>query len=225
MSIGQQLLDVPFGEMISSLGIAIAQAQQALDTNSINILKQMGEKDTVSLPFCTVEYKDNKVIIDDKPLETSMIGAGFQPTFYQFAETIIEVKIAINMSYEREYGVKSSVETSTKDARRSKKEAKKPIARTTTVDASYSSKYNYSAEGSSLLRTRLVPVPPNTTIADIIELRSSAMQLAFDLERTKIEGEIAIAQAQAESEIANITVQNQTNLNNKLDELEKAKAK
>jgi len=225
MSIGQQLLDVPFGEMISSLGIAIAQAQQALDTNSINILKQMGEKDTVSLPFCTVEYKDNKVIIEDKPLETSMIGAGFQPTFYQFAETIIEVKIAINMSYEREYGVKSSVETSTKDARRSKKEAKKPIARTTTVDASYSSKYNYSAEGSSLLRTRLVPVPPNTTIADIIELRSSAMQLAFDLERTKIEGEIAIAQAQAESEIANITVQNQTNLNNKLDELEKAKAK
>ena len=225
MSIGQQLLDVPFGEMISSLGIAIAQAQQALDTNSINILKQMGEKDTVSLPFCTVEYKDNKVIIEDKPLETSMIGAGFQPTFYQFAETIIEVKIAINMSYEREYGVKSSVETSTKDARRSKKEAKKPIARTTTVDASYSSKYNYSAEGSSLLRTRLVPVPPNTTIADIIELRSSAMQLAFDLERTKIEGEIAIAQAQAESEIANITVQNQTNLNNKLDELENAKAK
>lgn len=225
MSIGQQLLDVPFGDMISSLGIAIAQAQQALDTNSINILKQMGEKDTVSLPFCTVEYKDNKVIIEDKPLETSMIGAGFQPTFYQFAETIIEVKIAINMSYEREYGVKSSVETSTKDARRSKKEAKKPIARTTTVDASYSSKYNYSAEGSSLLRTRLVPVPPNTTIADIIELRSSAMQLAFDLERTKIEGEIAIAQAQAESEIANITVQNQTNLNNKLDELEKAKAK
>ena len=225
MSIGQQLLDVPFGEMISSLGIAIAQAQQALDTNSINILKQMGEKDTVSLPFCTVEYKDNKVIIEDKPLETSMIGAGFQPTFYQFAETIIEVKIAINMSYEREYGVKSSVEASTKDARRSKKEAKKPIARTTTVDASYSSKYNYSAEGSSLLRTRLVPVPPNTTIADIIEMRSSAMQLAFDLERTKIEGEIAIAQAQAESEIANITVQNQTNLNNKLDELEKAKAK
>lgn len=225
MSIGQQLLDVPFDEMISSLGIAIAQAQQALDTNSINILKQMGEKDTVSLPFCTVEYKDNKVIIEDKPLETSMIGAGFQPTFYQFAETIIEVKIAINMSYEREYGVKSSVEASTKDARRSKKEAKKPIARTTTVDASYSSKYNYSAEGSSLLRTRLVPVPPNTTIADIIEMRSSAMQLAFDLERTKIEGEIAIAQAQAESEIANITVQNQTNLNNKLDELEKAKAK
>lgn len=223
MSIGQQLLDVPFGEMISSLGIAIAQAQQALDTNSINILKQMGEKDTVSLPFCTVEYKDNKVIIEDKPLETSMIGAGFQPTFYQFAETIIEVKIAINMSYEREYGVKSSVEASTKDARRSKKEAKKPIARTTTVDASYSSKYNYSAEGSSLLRTRLVPVPPNTTIADIIEMRSSAMQLAFDLERTKIEGEIAIAQAQAESEIANITVQNQTNLNNKLEELKNAK--
>ena len=30
---------------------------------------------------------------------------------------------------------------------------------TTTVDATYSSKYNYSAEGASLLRCNLVPIP------------------------------------------------------------------
>ena len=94
MSIGQQLLDVPFGEMVSSLGMAIAQAQCALDSNSIEILKMMGEADTVELPMVTMSYKgsgsnnrDNNYGIEivDTPYKTSMIGAGFQPTFYQFA--------------------------------------------------------------------------------------------------------------------------------------------
>jgi len=33
-------------------------------------------------------------------------------------------------------------------------------ATTSQVDATYSAKYSYSAEGSSLLRTKLVPLPP-----------------------------------------------------------------
>jgi hypothetical protein len=33
-------------------------------------------------------------------------------------------------------------------------------ATTSQVDATYSAKYGYSAEGSSLLRTKLVPLPP-----------------------------------------------------------------
>jgi hypothetical protein len=39
---------------------------------------------------------------------------------------------------------------------------------TTPVDATYTSKYNYSAEGSSLLRTKLVPVPPPSVLQDRI---------------------------------------------------------
>lgn len=190
MSIGQQLLDVPFGEMISSLGIAIAEAQYNLDTNSMDILRQMGEKDTVTLPFCKVNYSGGEISITDEDVSTSMIGAGFQPTFYQFAETIIEVKIAINISYERSYTRTSNVKEEVKD----KRKKKRPIARTTTVDASYSSKYNYSAEGSSLLRTRLVPVPPNTVVAQMIDMRTTAMQLEFDLKRQQMEADLAAAQ-------------------------------
>ena len=185
--------------MISSLGLAIAEAQQALDANSIEILRQMGEKDTVYLPFCTVKYENSALTINDEEIPTSMIGAGFQPTFYQFAETIIEVKIAITMSYERDYSVTASQSSETKGKYR-----KKTVTRSTTVDASYSSKYNYSAEGSSLLRTRLVPVPPNNVISQMLELRGTAIQLNFEIERAKVEAELAIAQAEIAAQTAAI---------------------
>lgn len=208
MSIGQQLLDVPFGEMISSLGLAIAEAQFALDTNSMEILRQMGEADTVTLPFCRVNYKNGELEINDEDISTSMLGAGFQPTFYQFAETIIEVKIAITISIDRDYSVKVSQTTDTK--KQSGVVKKKTVARTTTVDASYSSKYNYTAEGSSLLRTRLVPVPPNSVVAQMIEMRTTAMQMEYDLKRQQIEADIAAAQAAINKEAANIEAKSVT---------------
>ena len=187
MSIGQQLLDVPMGEMISSLGISIAEAQKNLDVNSIDILKAMGEDGTVSLPFVSVKYDGEKMILEDNEVTTSMIGAGFQPTFYQFSETIIEVKIAISTSYERSYERSTQKKTDIKNK-------KKTVTRATTVDATYSNKYNYSAEGSSLLRTRLVPVPPNPIVSQMIEMRNQAMQKFFELEFEKCEKQIAEAE-------------------------------
>lgn len=201
MSIGQQLLNVPFGEMISSLGIAIAEAQYSLDKNSIDILRIMGEDDTVSLPFVSVSYEkggegdenaNGKLKIADNEIKTSMIGAGFQPTFYQFAETVIEVKIAISMSYESSYERSSQTKSSLSNK-------KKTVTRSTTVDATYSNKYNYSAEGSSLLRTRLVPVPPNPMIAQMIEMRNQAMEKFFDIEMAKCTKQIETASAALES--------------------------
>lgn len=187
MSIGQQLLDVPFGDMVASLGMAIAQAQCALDHNSIEILKMMGEADTVELPMVSMKYANGEVTVQDREFSTSMIGAGFQPTFYQFAETVIEVKMAISMSRE------TSSERNTKTTETTNKKSfwrTKSTTRTTTVDATYSSKYNYSAEGSSLLRTRLVPVPPNTIVAQVIDMRNQAMNKIFELESKRVEAEI-----------------------------------
>ncbi|WP_297947187.1 hypothetical protein [uncultured Fibrobacter sp.] len=205
MSIGQQLLDVPFGDMVASLGMAIAEAQCALDHNSIEILKLMGEADTVELPMVTMSYRSGQnnrdknygIEIVDTPYKTSMIGAGFQPTFYQFAETVIEVKMAISMSYESssERNVKTETKTNKKNFWRNKS-----TARTTTVDATYSSKYNYSAEGSSLLRTRLVPVPPNTIIAQVIDMRNQAMNKIFELESQRVTAEIEAATKKLEEE-------------------------
>ena len=204
MSIGQQLLDVPFAEMVSSLGTAIAQAQYQLDKNSIDILRIMGEDNSVSLPFVSVQYDGGKMTITDNEVSTSLIGAGFQPSFYQFSETVIEVKIAISMSYENSYENKYS---STEESKYTRKRfrSKKSVARTTTVDATYSNKYNYSAEGSSLLRTRLVPVPPNPMITQIVEMRNQAMEKLFEIKMKQCTAEIEKASKALEDQEARET--------------------
>lgn len=181
MSIGQQLLDVPFGEMVSNLGLAIAEAQCALDENSIKLLSLMGSEKAVDLPMVSVAYDGGNVNVKDNSFTTSMIGAGFQPTFYQFAETIIEVKIAISISQENT--------SETKQKGKKVSISRKGIS-VTPVDAKYSSKYSYNAEGSSLLRTRLVPVPPNTVISQIIDMRTQAMDKIFQIEAAKVAKQI-----------------------------------
>lgn len=195
MSVGHDLLDVPFPEMVSQLGIAIAKSQFNLDMNSIEILKVMGDKKAAPVSIPNIINSSGAIAKDDdtagsQPVDitTSMIGAGFQPTFYQFAETIIEVKMAITAKYE------SSYERATKGEQVTKTTTSKwwglsntTSITTTPIDARYSSKYNYTAEGASLLRTRLVPMPPNAFMQRMLDMKAQAMQMAFELEMRKAE--------------------------------------
>ncbi len=169
-SMGRDLLNVPMGEMISSMALAIADAQFDLDSASIRVAQLMGGR----MPVFDAEgtqtgSEDTRVFFgtddDGKPQKVSMIELGFSPTFYQFTNNIIEVKIAIKITLERErsHSVNSVTNSSQKRNRGIFSifgSNNRTTTRTTTVDASYSSKYNYSAEGSSLLRCNLVPIPP-----------------------------------------------------------------
>lgn len=156
-SVGKALLDVPLGDMIMSMGQAIAAAQLALDMNSLRTAQLM-----------TGEFEDaegNKhsslVKFDDEKL--SLLELGFTPTFYQFVETSIEVKISISMATQQD---KSGFTFDFKSDARASAGLTGPFSvgasaqlNISTVGASYSSKFQYSAEGSSTIRTRLVPVP------------------------------------------------------------------
>ena len=115
------------------------------------------------------------------PTRLSMLELGFTPVFYNFVDTIIEVKIAIKITRSSERSSTSSNKTTKNSA--SKKgsglfgkvfggrDSNRASVSTSQVDASYASKYSYSAEGSSLLRTKLSPVPP----PPILEERIRAM--------------------------------------------------
>ncbi len=203
MSIGQQLLNVPMGDMIRQMAFAIADAQLELDESSVRVAELMsGQRmlrdadgnlvDADGKPTDEPVYEDTRVFFghekvegDLRPQKVSMMELGFTPTFYQFIDTIIEVKIAIQVCRE---GTRAGTTHSEKkvagvEARRrsgqdSSKTGVRSVVTTTTVDASYSSKYSYSAEGSSLLRTKLVPVPPppvlEARIRKLIEAQSEA---------------------------------------------------
>ncbi|MCL2549619.1 MAG: hypothetical protein FWE78_01575 [Methanimicrococcus sp.] len=144
MSVGQDLLDVPFGDMVLQLALAIAQGQYEMDKVCCEIAKMMGTEE-ISL----------KNVSTGAVLKTTLLGAGFQPTFYQFTDTIIEVKMAISMQKSTEKSVSA------------KAKAGFGIF-SASVNASYSSKYSYSVDGSSLLRTKITPLPPNSTLQALI---------------------------------------------------------
>ena len=257
--IGQELLDVPMGDMIRQMAFAIAEAQIVLDQNSIDVAEMMGGLTTVVDDLGNVTFEDSRVyfgtekvskgeaisrhnatnsvqekaeirsklpagsftpvevstaldpngrLAADKfknqsgafyvghglgagdapadevaygaleihsvdpstdatveiglPRRISMLECGFTPTFYQFVDTIIEVKISIK--YTQEGSVNSSVSVSNQSPAKRigtgfKKIKSGKTVQIAQVNAAYSQKYSYSAEGSSLLRTKLVPIP------------------------------------------------------------------
>ena len=111
------------------------------------------------------------------PQRVSMMELGFAPTFYQFVDTIIEVKISIkytqegSASYERTFESKNKTASGSFGFRRGFHANTRRSVSTSQVNASYSQKYSYSAEGSSLLRTKLVPIPPPAILEERIRLQ------------------------------------------------------
>ena len=157
-NVGQELLNVPFPEMVYKLASAIAESQFKLDMFSCEVAKRMGDPQKAS-----VELPDLTDTTGYGTITTSLIGAGFQPTFYQFAETIIEVKMAISYATSHEASV-------------STKAGGGFLCFSASVNASYTGKYSYNVEGSSLLRTKLVPAPPNTFMQKLLEMKASQLQ-------------------------------------------------
>lgn len=215
MSIGQELLNVPMGEMIRSMAFAIAEAQLKLDQASIESAEMMGGLKTVVDDQGKTTFEDSRVYfghdyvlladattkqtalggkgkdlaldaaIDGAPIgakeiriptRVSLLELGFAPVFYNFVDTIIEVKIAITITQE------SSSTNSTTDSSRAVQGQTSfhglPFLRgsvnrtrsvsTSQVNGSYSNKYSHSAEGSSLLRTKLSPIPPPAILEERI---------------------------------------------------------
>lgn len=180
--VGQELLNVPFPEMVLNLATAIAEGQFKLDQTSCKIAAMMG--DAQKYPIELPDLAD-----DNKPIKTSMIGAGFQPTFYQFTDTIIEVKMAITMTKttEKSASVTAKVGFGCFSA---------------SVNASYSSKYTYSVEGSSLLRTKITPLPPNTFMQQLLDLKAQKEQMKFQMEMKKLEAALEREQKELDKKLA-----------------------
>src|SRR5690554_2927937 len=168
-NVGQELLNVPFPEMVLKLACAIAEGQYKLDMVSCEIAKFMGDEKTAPVHLPDLTDPDGKKVI-----VTSLIGAGFQPTFYQFTDTIIEVKMAISMNKTTDTSVSASA-----------KGGWGPFS--ASVNASYSSKYSYSVEGSSLLRTKITPLPPNPFMQRILDMKAQMLQQKFELSLKEVE--------------------------------------
>lgn len=152
---GKEVLDANLATIVKQVGQSIAQAQLELDMASLQTAQMMS-----GLPFMDADGKTvpaTLVTFGGEPY--SLMELGFTPTFYQYVDTVIEVKMSVTITegtsmgaFEggggldfTETGLSASVN-----------------------GASYSAKYQYSAEASSMIRTKLVPIPPPAILEERI---------------------------------------------------------
>jgi len=169
MGIGQDLADVPFAELVHSLGQAIAESQLELDRSAIATLSFLVKTpvdiitevtDVITAVPRSATLADGRVIpytgaqvtsSGAAPVTMSLFQAGLSPTFYQFTEASLEVKMSIT--------VRESSQASTSGS------ARLPFRiHASPVDYRTSNTYSYTAQGSSTFRTILKPVPAPSRI-------------------------------------------------------------
>lgn len=199
-------------ELISNLAIGIARGQMQLDQVCMEIAQFMGD----------AQVAFGKRAGSEEPDLLSLIELGFAPNFYQFVDTILEVRVAVSSQfeetreydytqgnqYESEYNSQSQYESkgaysyggarwggsgsswrwgsgssywyggsyhgysgagSSRYAASSSYKNKNVSV--TTVDAKYASTYNYAVEGSSLIKSKIVPIPPPQVFEEIVRAK------------------------------------------------------
>jgi len=139
MSVGSQLKALPIGELVASLAKGIAQAQVELDEASMQIARLMSGLDA-----------EDRVLIRGRAY--SLLEMGLTPTFYHFSEATLELKVSVSMTLHGGGSNESRVSHSV-----------------SSVDAGFAGKFQYSSEGSSVVRTRLVPLPPPPVFLERVE--------------------------------------------------------
>jgi hypothetical protein len=168
-TVGADLLAVPFPKMVLSLAQAIAKGQLALDQASLNTLKVLAKTKFDYIPEITEVLAPSEDInaggvtvtgvdvelITPRALKLTLLQAGIVPTFYQFTESVIEVKMSISSKVESQSEFEFGIET---EASAGFLFASGSVS--SHVNFKTSNTFSYSAEGSSLLRTTLKPTPP-----------------------------------------------------------------
>lgn len=142
--VGRMLENAPLGSLVESLGIAIANAQFAMDQNSLAILERMAASQ--------LTLQDG-----DKPVTKTLVELGFTPSFYHITEASVEARLAFSVSQSQEEKASASLRVGS------------PFSMVAAqVNASYTNKYSFSADGSSSVSTRFVSIPPPAELKEIL---------------------------------------------------------
>jgi hypothetical protein len=180
-NVGAELASVPFGKMIYDMASAIARSQVALDKASISLVKVLASTtfdyvpdviETLTPNPRQVKGPQGQPLVNDKgdpvlvtgvlvssdvapSFPMTLLQAGVNPTFYQFTNSTIEVKMSITSTQESQNTLDVGI-----DVTASADFLFCSGSISTHVNFSTSNKYSYSVTGSSSMSTTLAPVPP-----------------------------------------------------------------
>ncbi len=143
----QTLMNAPLPLMLEKLGASIANAQTALDANSIRLANEM-----------------SNVKVDIGGEDYNLISLGFAPTFYAFTEASFEVKMEFSIAESEEFGLGGSLSYATGE----KNETSTQMFGIS-VNAHYARKFSMSAEASSSIAAKIVSLPAPETYYEILK--------------------------------------------------------
>lgn len=142
VTVTTQLLQAPLPSIVEQLGVSIARAQFALDTNSIELAKELA---TTEIEVGEEQY--------------SLLTLGFLPSFYAFTEATVEARLSFSMTETTEFSIEAGVQARVNVG----------IAMVAaSVNVGYARKFSVSAEGQSSLAARLVSLPPPEGLLELM---------------------------------------------------------
>ncbi len=139
----KDVMGAPFGDLISSVGQGVAEAQAALDAGSV--------AQTVDL---YTEGGDEMVV--------RMREMGYVPTFYSIPETEVEAQVSLTFSVQETSNSSPSSEPANSFTQMSKA---KMYA--TPVNAAITNKFNLNVNASAKIKFKIVAVPPPAGASEI----------------------------------------------------------
>ena len=167
--IGNELAEIPFGELLRSVAQGIADGQRALDLTSLQTLITLSQTPVDIIPEVTevitpspftvnvsgqppVQVTGARVLASAAaPVKMNALQAGITPTFYQFTEATIELKVSMQLREVEE----------TDDQGK-----KNSLIRAFSSHVNFRSQntYTFNADAASTVTAILRPVPPPTRV-------------------------------------------------------------
>lgn len=142
-SVTRALVTAPLPQIIEKLGLAIAHAQYALDSNSVELAKTMAA---------------TEVKIGEETY--NLLSLGFMPSFYSFSEATVEAKLSFTMTESTETSVAVGVTAGINYG---------VFMAAASIDVSYARKFSVSTEGASSIAARIVSLPAPDIFTQILK--------------------------------------------------------
>jgi hypothetical protein len=163
--VGNELVEAHFGELLRSIAQGIADGQRALDLASINTLIVLAGTPVDIIPEVTelitpatidvnvpghapVQVTGARVSASAaQPVQLSALQAGILPTFYQFTEVTIELKLSVQLREADQTDTDGSTKTGI-------------FAFGSHVNFRTQNTFSYSVDAASTVTAIMRPVPP-----------------------------------------------------------------
>lgn len=133
-------LAAPLGDLIAAVGRGLSEAQESLDLGTAETLKRL---------------------YDGKDANMELLRRlGYQPTWYRIPELNAEITVSLSIGNQATQSGQGPVASAG---------ASPPGIRlyVAPLDANYTNRYEYDLQAASVIKFRIVPVPPSTQAAEM----------------------------------------------------------